>query len=436
MLVDLSPLRHYPAYRNLWFGYLASMVGSQLTLVAVPYQIYRQTHSTLQVGLVSLAQLGALLIGSLCGGVVADHFDRRRLLGASQVLLALTSVGLGLNALGGRGSLWAIYVCSSAAAAVSGVGGPTRTALVVHLVPTEALVSANALWQVQFQIGTVVGPSLAGLLIAHVGLSVVYLTDAVTYAATIISVLLIPRAGVGSGRAGLSLRALADGFVYLRSQPVLQGVFLIDLNAMIFGMPRALFPALALGRFHGGASTLGLLYAAPGAGALLGALLTGWATSIRRQGLAVMLAVALWGVAVTGFGLAPLLWLALFFLVIAGASDVVSALFRSTMLQVEAPNELSGRVQAVQFAVVTGGPRLGDVEAAGVASGFGVDASIISGGLACLVGVALLAWRIPSFLHYTPGSTRADSGRPAVSSGAGLEPPLVGPAAPPEPAEA
>ena len=403
ILVDLTPLRRYPEFRDLWLGWVVSVLGSELTVVAVPYEVYRETGSSLQVGLVSLASLGAVLVGSFGGGAIADHFDRRRLLLGTQVLLAATSAGLALNASLAHGSLAGIYACSAAAAALSGIGGPTRSALVVHLVDRDALVGANALWQLLAQVGTVVGPSLAGLLLARIGLASLYWIDTATFAAALSSVLVLRGGGGRAERGGLTAAALLGGLRHIRSDQVLQAVYLVDLSAMVFGMPRALFPALGLGRFHGGATAVGLLYAAPGAGALLGALLTGRAARVRRQGRAVLVAVAVWGGAIAAFGLVPLLGAALVLLAVAGAADVVSALYRGTILQLEAPDALRGRIQAVQWAVVTGGPRLGDVESAGVAAGIGAPASVVSGGLACLAGVALIAWLLPGFDRYRAG---------------------------------
>ncbi|MDA8295622.1 MAG: MFS transporter [Actinomycetota bacterium] len=422
LLVDVGPLRRSRHFRNLWLGFLINTIGSQLTMVAVPYQVYRATDSTLQVGLVSLAQLAALLVGSLVGGVVADHLDRRRLLVLSQVALGLASAALALNVVSGHPLLVVLYLASALSAGVSGIGGPTRTALVVHLVEREDLVAANALWQLLFQIGTVVGPSIAGVLAARVGLGSLYGADAVTYLAAIAAAAALPAPAVDAGRrGGLSFASFREGFGYLRSQRVLQATYLVDLNAMIFGMPRALFPALALGRFHGGPEVLGLLYSAPGVGALLAALLTGWAARISRQGIAVLAAVSVWGLAIAGFGWCAALGPALACLAVAGGADVVSAIFRGTILQVEAPDELRGRVQGVQFAVVAGGPRLGDVEAGLVASGLGVDTSVISGGLACLAGVALLAWRLPQFVGYQTPSAAVGKGAGEEEWGAGVE---------------
>ncbi|MFZ0058985.1 MAG: MFS transporter [Acidimicrobiales bacterium] len=413
LLIDTGPLRTNPQYRRLWSGYLVSTFGSEITVVAVPFQVYRMTHSTLDVGLVSLAQLGPLLLGSFGGGAIADVFNRRRLLVATQILLAATSLGLALNALSATPALWAVFVCSAAAAGVAGVDGPTRAALVADLVGRASLTQAMALWQLMFSLNIVVGPALAGLLIGRVGLAFAYWVDLVTFAVSLVAILRISFPSTGATRRLLTAAAFVEGLRYLARHQVLQAVYLVDLNAMVFGMPRALFPALAVLRFHGGAETVGLLYAAPGAGALLGASLAGWVTTIRRQGLAVLLAVTAWGAAITAFGFASALVLALVLLGLAGAADVISAVFRSTILQLEAPDALRGRLQAVQTAVVTGGPRLGDLESGAVAAAIGVANSVIAGGAICLVGVAVLAQRMPrfaSFVAHTPAQSHAALG--------------------------
>lgn len=398
-LVDTAPLRKFPQFRLLWSGYLVSTLGNQLTVVAVPYQIYRITHSSLDIGLVSLVQIGPLLLGSLVGGTVADAFDRRRLLAVAQLLLASTSLGLALNASSGRPALWPLFVCSGFQAGFSGIDSPTRSALVVSVVDRESIVGANALWQALFQFGQIGGPAIAGVLLGHLGVGPVYWVDLASYGASLASILRLRTVRVERPDGGreLGLRAMVGGLRFLRGHQILQAIFLVDLNAMVFGMPRALFPALGLTHFHGGAGTVGLLYSAPGVGALAGALLAGWVARVRRQGRAVLLAVSVWGVAVAVFGLVPYLPLGLALLGVAGAADVVSAVFRATILQIAAPAELLGRLQAVQTAVVTGGPRLGDLEAGVVASLAGTEVSVVSGGLLCLLGVVVLARRLPEF---------------------------------------
>jgi predicted MFS family arabinose efflux permease len=393
LFVDIEPLRSSPQFRRLWNGYLFSVLGSQITVVAVAYQVYRLTNSSLDVGLLGLAQIAPVLLGALAGGSVADAFDRRRVLLVSQVALCLCSLGLLWNAALARPALWPLYVLSAVSSGFSATDSSTRGAIFANLVERHQLASASALWQLLFQIGTVVGPAVAGVLIGHVGVASTYGTDAASCLVSLAAVASLRPLPPAGGGTRFGWRSIREGISFLRGRQALQATFVIDLAAMVLGMPRALFPALALHRFHGGAETLGLLYAAPGAGALAGAALTGWVSSVRRQGRAVLLAVSVWGGTIAAFGVVGWLPAALGLLAIAGAADVISAVFRGTILQTEAPDALRGRVSSIHTAVVTGGPRLGDVEAGVVASLAGVEVSVISGGLGCLLGVALV-WRL------------------------------------------
>lgn len=419
IFVDLSPLRRFPSFRRLWLGQLVSQVGSQLTVVAIPYQVYRLTHSSLDVGLVSLAQLGPLLVGSLVGGSVADAMNRRSLMLATQLALGACSIGLAVNAAGAHPALWPLFVLSAAAAGFAGVDQPTRAASIVALVDQSSLVAANVLRQLLIQVATVAGPALAGLLIARVGIPAIYLIDAGTFAVGLLAVLLLPPLRPTGGGRRPGLRSAVEGLAFLKGHQPLQGTFVIDLDAMIFGMPRALFPAIGLSVFHGGPVAVGYLYAAPGAGALAGALVTGWTAHVRRQGRAVLVAVTVWGLAIAAFGFAPWLALALVLLAIAGAADVISAVFRNTILQFETPDHLGGRLFAIQTAVVTGGPRLGDTEAGAVAALAGVTTSVVSGGLACVAGAAAIAWLLPGFRRYALGAGRGHQSAPGGGTGEG-----------------
>jgi MFS family permease len=410
VLADVTPLRESADFRRLYAGQLVSYLGAQLTVVAVPFQVYGLTHSSFQVGLVSVAGLVPLVIGSLVGGAIVDGADRRRILLQMQVLLAATSVGLAVNAMAARPALWPIYLFTAAAAALSGVDRPARSAAVPNLVPRSQLAAAYALWQTLLQVGGVAGPALAGLLLGRFGLATVYWIDAVTFAAAFAAVMRMAPLPPEGGGTKASLGSMLDGLRYVKRDRVLQGVFVIDLDAMVFGLPRAVFPALALNVFGGGAVTYGLLSAAPGGGALVGALTTGWVANVRRQGRAVLVAVAVWGAAMAGVGLTRWLWLALVLLAVAGAADVISAVFRNTMLQTSIPDAIRGRMSAIQIAVVTGGPRLGDIESGAVASLAGAQASVVTGGLACAVGVALLAWRLPEFRRYDARPIAGDEG--------------------------
>jgi predicted MFS family arabinose efflux permease len=297
----------------------------------------------------------------------------------------------------------------------------TCTAAVPNLVAARHLIPAYASMQVVDQVGMVAGPALAGLLIGAVALPWVYALVAASY---LVAALIMWRMSPGppavrAGRPGLG--SMREGLRYLRGRQALQGAYLIDINAMVFGMPKALFPALAAAVFHGGPSTLGYLYAAPAAGALLGALTTGWLDRARRPGWAVIVAVCVWGAAITAFGFTRVLWLALVLLAVAGWADVISAVLRSTILQASVPDKLRGRMSGLQIAVVEGGPRLGDLEAGTVASLVSAEFSIISGGLACIAGAALLATLLPGFRHYRrptlPGTSTDVPGESTVPSG-------------------
>ncbi len=348
----------------------------------------------------SLAQLGPLLLGSVFGGSIADAMDRRKLLLVTQASLAVCSAGLAADAMRHHPSVWPLFAISALAAGVSSIDQPARSAVFITLVDRDDFVSATALWQLLMQVGVVVGPAVAGLLIGHVGVAVVFWVDVGTFAFSLGTVATLGSMAPEGGGTRFGLRSMTEGVRYLKGRQALQGTFIADLDAMIFGMPRALFPAIGLIKLHGGAATVGLLYAAPGAGALIGAILTGWVKRVTRQGLAVLVAIAVWGAAITAFGFAFWLAAALALLAVAGAADVISAVFRGTILQRLAPDALRGRLNAVHTAVVTGGPRLGDAEAGAVAALGGVQVSVVSGGLACLVGIGLIGWLMPKFASY------------------------------------
>lgn len=423
LLLDLSPLRRSRDLRFLAAGQLVSIIGTQLTAVAVPFEVYRLTGSSLQVGLVSLVQLVPLLVGSLVGGSVVDAVDRRRLLIAVEAVMAASSAGLALDA-GVGPALWPLYVLPALTAFLSGWDSPARSAVLPRMVRREEFTAANAMFQAMFQVGTVAGPALAGVLLAGAGAQAIFWLDVASFGVSMAATAAIsPQPPEGGGqRAGL--RSIADGLRFLRGRQAIQGAYLIDINAMVFGMPRALFPALAAHTFGGGPSTVGLLYAAPGAGAVVGALATGWAARVRRQGWAVIWAVLAWGGAIAAFGIARQLWLALLLLVVAGWADVISAVFRNTLIQLEVPDHLRGRLSALQTAVVTGGPRLGDAESGAVATAFGATASITSGGLACIVGALVLARARPGFRdHVSPlAATPAAAGAAAAEAAAEVQP--------------
>jgi MFS family permease len=395
-LVDTAPLRLDRDYRWLWTGQAINGIGTQITRIALPYQVYVLTGSTLAVAALAATQLIPILIFSLGAGSVADAVDRRKLLLRTQLGLLACSALLVVLSLMTSPPLLALFAVAFAAAGLSAVDQPARSSAVPRLVPAERLPSAIALNQLNFQVGSVVGPAIGGLLIATVGLPGAYLADALSFSASLVGVAAIaPLPPLGAvTRPGLA--AIREGLRFTGSRRVILSTFVIDLNAMIFGMPMSLFPALALDVFMVGPQGLGLMAAAPAAGAFLGALLSGWVSAVRRAGLAVIIAVVIWGAAITLFGLSTFSFpLALVFLAIAGAADVLSAVFRATIVQLETPDELRGRVTSIHILVVTSGPRLGDIEAATVGAIIGPTASVVSGGLLCIAGVGVVARLFP-----------------------------------------
>jgi MFS family permease len=408
LVMDVSPLRRSRDLRCLVGGQLLSTLGAQLTTVAVPYQAYLLTRSSLDVGLISLAQVLPLIAGALLGGSLADAVDRRKILLGAQSLTLLCSAGLAVNADTGP-ALWPLFALPAMAAGFATATESGLSAVLPNLVRRSEVAAVNAMFQALFQIGQVAGPAVAGLLLAGAGVRFVYWMDVATMGA---SILVTFRMGPQAPQAGAShppgLRSILEGFSYLRGRPVIQGAFLIDVNATVFGMPRAVFPALAITVFGGGARTLGFLYAAPGIGALLGSVTTGWVHRVRRQGRAVIVAVLAWGAAITCFGLVHWLPAALALLAVAGCADAISAVFRGTIIQLAVPDELRGRLMGMQMAAVAGAPRIGDTESGAVAAAFTPLTSVISGGLACIAGALILARLLPAFRRQT-ASAAADA---------------------------
>ena len=403
ILVDTTPLRESRDFRLLFTGQLISVIGTQLTVVAIPYQVYSMTHSSLQVGAISLAQLIPFLAGALSAGPIGDAVDKRPIMIWTAAAMILTSAAMAVNAAAAHPSLAVLYVVSSLAAGLMGFSNTARMASVPGMVERRHLAAAAAMMQIVFQLGVIVGPALSGLLLG-IGLPLVYALDAVSFVvATVTSAMLRP-IPPAEGAGGLSpWQSTREGLRYLRSRQALQGVYLIDINAMVFGMPRALFPAMAGAVFGGGTVTLGFLYAAPGVGALIGAVTTGWVANLRRQGWAVIVAVSVWGAAIALFGLVDTLWVGLVLLAVAGWADVISAVLRNTMLQSSVPERFRSRMSSIQMAVVQGGPRVGDMESGAVATLTSVEFSVISGGLACIVGAAVIGALMPAFRHYVAG---------------------------------
>ena len=404
--IDLTPLRSSAPFRRLFFGQAISFVAGEVTWVAVPYQLFQLTHSTLDVGLLYLTTLVPLLVAPIVGGAVADAVDRRRLLLISEVGFALVSVALAVNASVAQPRVWALFLLDFLGTLVFSFGTPSMRSLLPRIVEEDQLVAANALESLYGNFAAVAGPAAAGLIIAGVGLTGTYLIDVASFGASLASIWLLPPLPPSPEADRPSARSIVEGFRFVRSQPVVLGIFLVDTNAMIFGMPMALFPAIGA-HFGGGSKTVGFLYAAPYAGALVASIFSGPLAHVRRQGLGVIVAAAAWGAALVGFGFATALWLALALLAVAGAADFISAVLRSTIVLVATPDALRGRITGIEFTQVAAAPTLGNVEAGVLASLTSLRFSIISGGLACIAGCGLLALAIPALLRYDAKAAKA-----------------------------
>ena len=398
--VDTRPLRESQPFRRLWFGQTISYLGGQFTAVAVPFQVYDLTGSTLLVGLISLVELVPLLTLTLVGGAIADAVDRRRLLLWTEAGLTVTGLGFVFNAALDEPRVWPLFVLGFLASSFFCLGVGAMRSLTPHLVAEDQIAAASALNSLQHNFGAVAGPALAGIVIASIGLSATYLLDTISFAASLGSVWLLPRIPTAPDADRPGLRSVIEGFRYLRNHRVVLGTFLVDSNAMVFGMPSALFPALAAERYGGGPQTLGFLYAAPYAGALVCSLLSGWTGHVRRQGLAVLIAAGVWGVAITIFGFLDSLWPALVFLAIAGGADLISAIFRSTILLSATTESMRGRLAGIEFAQVASAPTLGNVEAGVVASFTSLRFSIVSGGILCVAGTIAIGLLLPALARY------------------------------------
>ena len=395
--LDVTPLRESREFRLLFAGQSVSFFGSMMTFVALPWQVYALTGSTLTTGLLGVAEFVPIMVMAFVGGALADAVDRRKMVLLTEALLALGTLLLVFNSLLAEPRVWVLFVCAALFAALNGLQRPSLDALMPRLVRAELMPAALALRSLGATTSMIGGPALGGLLVATLGPALTYSIDFVTFAASLVALWAMRATPPPAGADAPSLRSVFDGLRYARSRPELLGTYLVDINAMFFGMPMALFPAVAEG--FGGAS-VGLLYAAPAFGAMCVTLTSGWAKRVNRHGLCVALAAGCWGLAVVGFGLAGRLWLALLCLALAGAADMVSGLFRSLIWNQTIPDHLRGRLAGVEMVSYTTGPLLGNAESGLAASLFGVRASIVSGGVLCVAGTALLSLLLPQLIRY------------------------------------
>lgn len=422
VVIDIEPLR-VPAFRRLWVGTAVTAIGSQLTTVAVPKQIFDLTGSSGYVGLSGAVAMVPLLIFGLWGGAIADTVDRRKLLLVGNVGIAVVSALLWIQAWLNVGSVWLVLVLLALNQAFFAINLPTRSAIVARLIEPRLLPAAMALSSTMNMFGTVFGPMAAGALMPVLGLPVLYLIDTIALVLTMYTVWRLPALPPLSGqirKAGL--RDVLEGFRYMGTKKVLLASFVVDIIAMVAGMPRALFPEMAERTFGdppGGGLALGWLYAAIPIGSVAIGLFSGWLGRVRRQGVAVVIAICGWGVAVAGFGLTHSLWLAVVFLVLAGAADMISAIYRQSILQVAATDEMRGRMQGAFTVVVAGGPRIADLTHGWTAAAVGTATAATGGGLLVIVLIVIAIALLPAFWRYRPApSSSAAGGEPTVQNGA------------------
>ena len=418
VVVDVGPLRRHRDFRLLWMGQAVSFFGSMVTFVAIPYQAYALSGSSLVVGLLSAAELVPLVVMALFGGALADAVDRRRLVLIAELLLVGASAALLVNALAAQPKLWVLFLVGAVMAGLDGLQRPPLDALLPRLVEKDELVSAGALTSLRGTVGMIAGPALGGVLIAAFGVASAYVFDIATFIVSLVALSLMRAVPPPSDAPPPTLRGIVEGLRYAAGRQELIGTYAVDIVAMFFGMPMALFPALA--QKLGGAGALGMLYAAPSVGSFLATVTSGWAPRVRRHGAAVCVAAIGWGVGITLLGLAPGLVWALLALTLAGYCDMVSGIFRGAIWNETIPDRLRGRLAGIEQISYSTGPLLGNVEAGAVAAVAGLRVSIASGGILCVAGVGVAIALLPKFWRYDagprgPGAASADTGEGDVS---------------------
>jgi len=396
--VDVTPLRRHRDFRLLFIGRFVSFFGSMITVVVFPYQVYILTHSVLLVGLLGVIEFGAILVFAFVGGALADARDRRTMVLFSEAALMACSLVLAGNSALGHPQVWVLFVVATAWGVLDAIQRPSLDAMLPRLVDKNELAAAANLGSIRGTLGQILGPALGGVLIALLGLPLTYMVDVATFVVGLACLWLMRAVPPPIDAERPSLRRVMEGLRYARSRQELLGTYFVDMIAMFFGMPMALFPAIAQGL--GGPKVLGLLYAAPAVGSFVFSATSGWTGRVHRHGLGVIVAATVWGLAIIGFGLAPGLVLALFFLVVAGAADMMSGVFRSVIWNQTIPDSLRGRLASIEMLSYTSGPALGNFEAGVVASLFSLRISVISGGVLCVIGCMLCALALPAFRAY------------------------------------
>ncbi|WP_395704298.1 MFS transporter [Aquabacterium sp.] len=418
MLIDLSPLRRHRDFRLVFIGQLVSAFGSFLTFVALPVQLYELTHSSAIVGLLGVVQLLPLACTALWGGALADAMDRRRVLLGAEALLMLGSLALVTNASLAQPSAVLIFAVAALMSAVDGFHRPALESLTPRLVAAEDLAAVSALSSLRFTTASIAGPALAGLCIARFGMAFTFAIDLASYAISFAALSMIRGMPPAEQAPAVGLSSIAEGLRYAAARPELIGTYVVDIVAMSFAMPLAVFPALAAG--WGGSTAAGYLYSAMSVGGLALTLFSGWTAKVHRRGAAVVIAAALWGAAIVALGFAPSLPVALLCLALAGAADMASGLFRMTIWNETIPGHLRGRMAGIEQLSYMSGPLLGNARAGFMAERFGIARSIAGGGMVCVIGVLACARWLPAFWRYRKPGTPAGSGKPTC---AGPDPP-------------
>ena len=396
--VDLTPLRRHRDFRLLFVSRFVSFFGSMISFVAVPYQLYQLTHSVLLIGLLGVLEFAAILAVAFVGGALADAQDRRVMVLLTEVALMACSLALAINAALPHPLVWLLFVVPTLWGALDALQRPSLDAMLPRLVDRDELPSAAALSMLRGTVGMILGPALGGVLVASIGLPLTYLVDVATFVVGLACLGLMRAVPPPVDAERPSVRRIVEGLRYAWSRQQLLGTYFIDMVAMFFGMPMALFPAVA--QSLGGPKVLGLLYASPAIGSFLFSATSGWTRHVHRHGMGVIVAATVWGLAIIDFGLAPTLWLAVLFLVLAGGADMLSGVFRSTIWNQTVPDSLRGRLASIELISYTSGPALGNFEAGAVASAFNVRISIVSGGVLCVIGCVLGAVLLPRFRAY------------------------------------
>lgn len=397
LAVDPAPLQQSRAFRRLFIGQAVSAFGSMMTYAVFPWQMYQLTKSNALVGLIGVVEFVPMFVLAFIGGALADIVDRRKWIIAFEVTKAVLIGLLAVNAFLPQPKVWVLFVVTFVYSAASALQRPAYEALQQSILPPELMAAAAALVSLRYNFASIVGPAIGGVLAASLGAGWAYTIDVFTFLVSLWALLGLHATPAPVEHDGLTLASIAEGMRYAWTRKDLLGTYLIDLNAMFFGMPMALFPAMAE---QFGAASVGWLYAMPAVGAFLTSLVSGWTTKINQHGLAVAIAATVWGVAIIGFGLATQLWLALMFLALAGGADNISGIFRMTMWNQSIPNHLRGRLAGIELVSYTTGPMLGNAEAGLVASLFSVRTSVVSGGVLCVIGSVLVAALLPAFVRY------------------------------------